>query len=115
VLGIVAYRTGSVLPGVLVHFTNNAMSVSLERFASSGLTGVESFLSVSETGIRYQTWWLVTSATMSVFIFWYIIRYLSVKTVPLNGDPNTGNGSGQNIASGGYPNRQAKSHFSTAE
>jgi len=115
VLGIVAYRTGSVLPGVLVHFTNNAMSVSLERFASSGLTGVESFLSVSETGIRYQTWWLVTSATMSVFIFWYIIRYLSVKTVPLNGDPNTGNGSGQNIASGGYPKRQAKSHFSTAE
>ena len=32
-LGWIALRTGSVLPGILIHFTNNALSVSLERIA----------------------------------------------------------------------------------
>ncbi|MEM8910286.1 MAG: ABC transporter permease subunit/CPBP intramembrane protease [Planctomycetota bacterium] len=34
VLGWVALRTGSVLPGMLIHFTLNGMSVSMERIAN---------------------------------------------------------------------------------
>lgn len=45
-LGWVALRTGSVLPGILIHFGNNALSVSLGRIAELKLPVVGEFLRV---------------------------------------------------------------------
>ncbi len=45
-LGWVALRTGSVLPGILIHFGNNALSVSLGRIAELKLPGMQNLISV---------------------------------------------------------------------
>lgn len=65
-LGFVALRTGSVLPGLLIHFTNNALSVSLERIANSSWQGASLFLTTTETGPAYQPLWIVCSLGIAV-------------------------------------------------
>ena len=60
-LGWVAWRTGSVLPGILIHLTNNAMSVSMERILASEWGGAELILKSTEQGPQYQTMWIVAS------------------------------------------------------
>lgn len=60
-LGWISLRTGSVLPGMLIHFTNNALSVSLERIANSGWQGSVIFLKHAEDGPVYQPMWIVMS------------------------------------------------------
>ncbi len=71
-LGWVALRTGSVLPCMLIHFTNNALSVSLERIASSGWEGAPLFLTASEAGPAYQPMWIVTSIGIALTILLYL-------------------------------------------
>ena len=74
VLGWVAYRTGSVLPGMLIHFANNAMSASLERLASGQVPGAAILFDVSEDSLRYQTWWVILSVVLSLVSFWILNR-----------------------------------------
>ncbi len=71
-LGWVALRTGSVLPCILVHFTNNALSVSLERVASSGWDGASLFLTATEAGPAYQPMWIVMSVGIALTIMLYL-------------------------------------------
>jgi sodium transport system permease protein len=71
-LGWIALRTGSVLPGILIHFTVNALSVSLDRIATSGWEGASVFVTTSaETGPAYQPIWMVVSIGVSVACIWY--------------------------------------------
>ncbi|MCG8651302.1 MAG: ABC transporter permease subunit [Pirellulales bacterium] len=70
-LGWVALRTGSVLPGILIHFTNNALSVSMERIASSRWEGASLFLTTSESGPAYQPMWIVVSIGVAVTCLLY--------------------------------------------
>jgi sodium transport system permease protein len=70
-LGWIALRTGSVLPGILVHFTNNTLSVSMERIAASQWNGAELFLTTSEAGPAYQPMWIVTSIAIAITCLLY--------------------------------------------
>ncbi len=70
-LGWVALRTGSVLPGILIHFTNNALSVSMERIASSQWGGASLFLTNAESGPAYQPMWIVVSIGVAVTCLLY--------------------------------------------
>ena len=65
-LGWVALRTGSVLPGILIHFSNNALSVSLQRISDSSWKGSEVFLKTTEAGPEYQTLWICVSIFVAV-------------------------------------------------
>jgi sodium transport system permease protein len=71
-LGWIALRTGSVLPGMLIHFTNNALSVSMERIATSSWSGAELFLTSSEAGTMYQPMWVITSIAIASTCMLYL-------------------------------------------
>ncbi len=70
-LGWIALRTGSVLPGILIHFTNNALSVSMERIASSQWEGASLFLRSTDAGPAYQPMWIVVSIGVAVTCLLY--------------------------------------------
>jgi sodium transport system permease protein len=71
-LGWVALRTGSVLPCILIHFTNNALSVSLARIADSGWDGASIFLRTAEAGeTTYQPMWIVVSMAIAITCLLY--------------------------------------------
>ncbi len=70
-LGWIALRTGSVLPSILVHFTNNALSISMERIAESQWDGAAMFLTSTETGPSYQPMWIVTSVGIALTCMLY--------------------------------------------
>ena len=73
-LGLVAYRTGSVLPGMMIHLANNTMSVSMDRFWGTNHPSVNIFLFATDEGARYQTWWAIFSAPLSILLLWLIVR-----------------------------------------
>ncbi len=60
-LAFIALRTGSVLPGILIHFTNNALSVSMERLSDGRWEGAALLVKATENGPEYQTLWIVCS------------------------------------------------------
>jgi sodium transport system permease protein len=65
-LGFIALRTGSVLPCMLLHFTNNALSVSVGRLADSGLPGIEMFITKTQAGPAYQPLWFLLSIGLAI-------------------------------------------------
>lgn len=70
-LGWIALRTGSVLPCILVHFTNNALSVSMSRLADSGLPGIELILTSTQDGPTYQPLWFLLSIGLAITLLLY--------------------------------------------
>ncbi len=70
-LGWVALRTGSVLPGMLIHFTNNALSVSLERISTSNWEGAKIFVRTTAEGPEYQPFWIVVASAVAVTCLLY--------------------------------------------
>lgn len=75
-LGIVAWRTGSILCTMLVHVVNNALSVSLSWLAHRQAALPESsewFVTVDSTGWHYQPAWITLSiliALAMIAILW---------------------------------------------
>ena len=75
-LGLVAWRTGSVLCTMVIHVTNNALSVSLGWLAHRQAALPESsdwFISVDSAGWHYQPTWITLSiliALAMVAILW---------------------------------------------
>lgn len=67
-LGWVALRTGSVLPGILIHFGNNALSVSINRIAELNLPMLSELiqLDVATGSAEYHLFWTVCAAFVSV-------------------------------------------------
>ena len=70
-LGWIALRTGSVLPGLLLHMTNNALSVSLERIPGAEIAGSEFFVRSTEAGPAYQPVWIVMASGLAVTCLLY--------------------------------------------
>jgi sodium transport system permease protein len=70
-LGWIALRTGSVLPCIMVHFTNNALSVSMSRLADSGLPGIELFFTSTQDGPAYQPLWFLLSIGLAITLLLY--------------------------------------------
>lgn len=70
-LGWVALRTGSVLPCILLHFTNNALSVSMSRLADSNLPGIELFITQTQAGPAYQPLWFLLSSGLAITLLLY--------------------------------------------
>ena len=70
-LGWVTLKTGSVLPCILVHVTNNALSVSLERIAEGPWSGVEVFVRNTGGELSYQPLWIAVSIPVAITITMY--------------------------------------------
>lgn len=75
VLGWIALRTGSVLPGIVLHVTNNALSLSVAR-ASNHPEMFDSWLGFflrqnSDGSTSYQPVWIVISASIAVACLLY--------------------------------------------
>ncbi|TWT53657.1 ABC-2 family transporter protein [Rubripirellula amarantea] len=70
-LGYVALRTGSVLPGILIHVTNNALSISMERIAESTHPVTQFIVTSTETGPTYQPIWIVASIAVATTCLLY--------------------------------------------
>ena len=71
-LGWVALRTGSVLPCMLIHVTNNAMSVSMQRLLDSNWGGAKMILASTDAGPEYHTYWICASIVIAVSCLLYI-------------------------------------------
>jgi sodium transport system permease protein len=71
VLGWIAYRTGSVLPGILLHLTNNALSVSMQRLATIDSKGVDLFFRTTVDGTEYQPMWTVIAGCIALCCLLY--------------------------------------------
>ena len=65
-IGWVALRTGSVLPCILLHFTNNALSVSMSRLTNSRLPGIDLFITTTQDGAVYQPLWFLMSIGLAI-------------------------------------------------
>ena len=73
-LGWIALRTGSVLPCILLHFTNNALSVSLSRIADLNLPAFQLILTNTEQGPVYQPLWFLACMGMTIlFVFYFAV------------------------------------------
>lgn len=70
-LGWVALRTGSVLPGILIHLTNNTLSVSLGRIAESDWGGKDMFVRAAGNDLNYQPLWIAISIPIAITIIIY--------------------------------------------
>ena len=71
ILGWVALRTHSVLPGMLIHVTNNALSVSLGRIAELEYSGVKLFVQNTAEGVAYQPIWTVIAGCIALCCLLY--------------------------------------------
>lgn len=71
ILGLVALKTGSVLPGIIIHFTNNMLSVSLGRLAESDLRGIHLFVREAAEGAQYQPIWTVVAGCVALCCLLY--------------------------------------------
>ena len=70
-LGWIALRTGSVLPCILIHITNNSLSVSMERILNSNWQGASWFLRQSDAGPEYQPMWIAMSLGIALTLLMY--------------------------------------------
>ncbi len=70
-LGWISFRTGSVLPCILLHFTNNALSVSMSRLAESGIPGIELLITSTQDGPTYQPLWFLLSSGLAMTCLLY--------------------------------------------
>ncbi|MEO1616002.1 MAG: ABC transporter permease subunit/CPBP intramembrane protease [Planctomycetota bacterium] len=65
VLGWITLRTGSLLPCIIIHLTNNALSVSLSRISSSSWEGARLFLTETDAGPAYQPLWTLVGLAIA--------------------------------------------------
>ncbi len=70
-LGYIALKTGSVLPGILIHMTNNALSVSLERIVENSQGATELIVKSTELGPEYTLAWTAVSIGIAVALVAY--------------------------------------------
>jgi sodium transport system permease protein len=70
-LGWISWKTGSVLPSILIHVTNNALSASLERIVQSGSSSAEFFVRSTAQGPQYQSVWSVIAILIAGIILCY--------------------------------------------
>jgi sodium transport system permease protein len=69
-LGWITLRTGSIIPGLLVHVTNNTLSVSLGRVASMDQPWVGLFYNTTN-GVEYSAAWTIVSMCVAITCILY--------------------------------------------
>jgi len=76
VLGLLALRSGSILPGVLFHFVNNAMGVLAERIPPETFeSGPASWIAtVDQEGLHFSLLTLLFCLTGGVAFIGHLIR-----------------------------------------
>lgn len=77
-LGCIAMKTGSVLPGILIHLANNTLSVSMERIAQSNHPVASALVINAEGGPHYNLVWVILSTAVAAGCLWYFLRLPSV-------------------------------------
>ena len=70
-LGWVTLKTGSVLPCIVVHITNNALSISMQRIVDSGWPVSKLMLQARGDDIAYHPLWFALSIPMAITILLY--------------------------------------------
>jgi sodium transport system permease protein len=75
VLGLLAVRSGSLLPCMLFHFTYNALEVFRGRFGAELGEGTGLFVDVTEQGIRYRWPTLVIAAVVAALLLRWLILH----------------------------------------
>ncbi|WP_164102025.1 ABC transporter permease subunit/CPBP intramembrane protease [Candidatus Laterigemmans baculatus] len=85
-LAWIALRTGSILPGLLVHLTNNALSVSLGRLATSDAPWVRHFLSGDSGEPAYRLEWVLLAGCIAVLCLVYFSVVRSCEPAELGPD-----------------------------
>jgi sodium transport system permease protein len=73
-LGYIALKTGSVLPGILIHAANNSLSVSLERVAQSTHPLARAWVTNVEGGPEYNLVWVILSIGIAAACLMYFAR-----------------------------------------
>ncbi len=71
ILGWVSLKSGSVWPSVLIHVTNNALSVSLSRISELELRGIGLILQSTDQGPVYQPVWVIVSGCLALCCLLY--------------------------------------------
>jgi sodium transport system permease protein len=74
-LGWVALRTGSIIPGLIIHMINNAMSVALGRVANLDQPWVSVFYDTT-AGTHYTIAWTLVSGSIALtcLIYFSVVR-----------------------------------------
>ena len=85
-IGWVSLRTGSILPCMLIHLTNNTMSTMLQRIAESDWPIVNLFLHSSATGPAYNPLWTLVSMGLAATCLLYFGNVQSVSDEADNSD-----------------------------
>ncbi|MEM9368814.1 MAG: ABC transporter permease subunit/CPBP intramembrane protease [Planctomycetota bacterium] len=73
-LGWIALRTGSVLPGIWIHLVNNALSVSFERVASLDSPLLDRIVTTTAAGPSYAPLWTAICFAVSGLCVLLLIR-----------------------------------------
>jgi sodium transport system permease protein len=67
VLGLLAVRSRSILPGIVFHFINNALGIVMATLMANGAHhSVATWLYRNPTGQLYHWWWVLLSVLISV-------------------------------------------------
>src|SRR5271157_830209 len=76
VLGLLAVRSRSIVPGILFHFLNNALAVTQGRWVG-GLesAGLSSWLFRNPAEGLYHGFWLTLSLVCSMLLFYYLWKF----------------------------------------
>jgi len=84
IIGWIAWRTGSVLPGMLIHLISNALSVSISRLPELDYRGVELFVRTTSDGVEYQPIWTVIAGCVAICCLFYftLVRNETLATEP---------------------------------
>jgi sodium transport system permease protein len=75
VLGLLAVRSRSIFPGILFHFVNNALLVSLSIVGAAGRAGpiISWFYRKPQEGL-YHVGWVAASVVCSGWLLYYLWR-----------------------------------------
>ncbi len=81
VIGVIAWRTGSVLPGILFHATHNSLSMWLGRLSSEQMTanrteleGLWNYIArQTSEGVTYQPVWTLLSSALAIVTLYYFL------------------------------------------
>lgn len=73
VLGMLAYRSGSLWPGVVMHITNNALAVLLSALAVAS-PGVAGWLFADPETLRYHWIYVIAAVPVAVVLIVWLMR-----------------------------------------
>ncbi len=104
VLGLLAVRSKSVLPGILFHFFNNALAIlvpsALAGLIASDSVGAVSWLYRDPEALRYHWPWLVLGTLSSIVLLSAYCRLgAQPRSIPLPGAPPRFSESGSPLSS----------------